>query len=147
VEEEDTQNKELVELSRQILSLTKEVRALTAGGAAGTRPAGTHAGLHTLRRRCGGLRRASLALACLRKADLRRGQSILVYGASGSTGTAGVQLARHFGAHVTAVCDTKNLELAASLGADDVIDRRDASRMWSRRPGMWKPGRRPGTSS
>jgi hypothetical protein len=60
VEEEDTQNKELLELSRQILSLTKEVRALTAGGAAGTRPAGTHAGLHTLRRRCGGLRRASL---------------------------------------------------------------------------------------
>jgi NADPH:quinone reductase-like Zn-dependent oxidoreductase len=65
---------------------------------------------------------ASLALACLRKADLRKGQSILVYGASGSVGTAGVQLARYFDAHVTAVCNTKNVELVASLGADQVVD-------------------------
>jgi NADPH:quinone reductase-like Zn-dependent oxidoreductase len=65
---------------------------------------------------------ASLALACLRKADLREGNSILIYGASGSVGTAGVQLARNFGAHVTAVCNTKNVELVASLGADEVID-------------------------
>ncbi len=65
---------------------------------------------------------ASLALACLRKGDLREGRSIVVYGASGSVGTAGVQLARYFGADVTAVCNTKNLELAASLGADDVVD-------------------------
>jgi NADPH:quinone reductase-like Zn-dependent oxidoreductase len=65
---------------------------------------------------------ASLALACLRRADLREGQSILVYGASGSVGTAGVQLARYFGAHVTAVCNTKNVELVASLGADEVVD-------------------------
>ena len=65
---------------------------------------------------------AALALACLRKADLRQGQSIVVYGASGSVGTAAVQLAKHFGAHVTAVCGTKNLELAASLGADEVVD-------------------------
>jgi NADPH:quinone reductase-like Zn-dependent oxidoreductase len=65
---------------------------------------------------------ASLALACLRKAGLREGKSILIYGASGSVGTAGVQLARHFGAHVTAVCNTKNLELVRSLGADEVID-------------------------
>ena len=65
---------------------------------------------------------ATLALACLRKADLRRGRSILIYGASGSVGTAGVQLARYFGADVTAVCNTKNLELVRSLGADEVVD-------------------------
>jgi NADPH:quinone reductase-like Zn-dependent oxidoreductase len=65
---------------------------------------------------------ASLALACLRKADLRTGQSILIYGASGSVGTAAVQLAKHFGAHVTAVCNTKNVEIVRSLGADEVVD-------------------------
>ncbi|MGH3129297.1 MAG: NAD(P)-dependent alcohol dehydrogenase [Gaiellaceae bacterium] len=65
---------------------------------------------------------ASLALACLRRADLRTGRSILIYGASGSVGTAGVQLAKHFGAHVTAVCNTKNVELVRSLGADEVVD-------------------------
>jgi len=64
----------------------------------------------------------ALALACLRKAGSLEGRSVLVYGASGSVGTAGVQLARHFGAHVTAVCNTKNLELVRSLGADEVID-------------------------
>jgi NADPH:quinone reductase-like Zn-dependent oxidoreductase len=65
---------------------------------------------------------AALALACLRAADVRKGTSILVYGASGSVGTAGVQLAKHFGAHVTAVCNTKNVELVRSLGADEVVD-------------------------
>src|SRR6266536_2261258 len=61
------------------------------------------------------------ALMCLRPADLRKGRRILIYGASGSIGTAGVQLARYFDAHVTAVCNTKNVELVRSLGADDVI--------------------------
>ena len=65
---------------------------------------------------------ASIALESLRKADLRKGQSIVIYGASGSIGTAAVQLARHFDAHVTAVCNTKNVELVRSLGADEVVD-------------------------
>jgi NADPH:quinone reductase-like Zn-dependent oxidoreductase len=65
---------------------------------------------------------ACIALSCLRGVDLSEGRSILVYGASGSVGTAAVQLAKHFGADVTAVCDTKNVELVRSLGADRVID-------------------------
>jgi NADPH:quinone reductase-like Zn-dependent oxidoreductase len=65
---------------------------------------------------------ASLALAGLRKADLLMGRSIVIYGASGSVGTAAVQLAKYYGAHVTAVCSTKNLELVRSLGADEVVD-------------------------
>ncbi len=65
---------------------------------------------------------AIIALACLRKADLRKGRSILIYGASGSIGTAAVQLAKYFDADVTAVCNTKNVELVRSLGANRVID-------------------------
>jgi NADPH:quinone reductase-like Zn-dependent oxidoreductase len=65
---------------------------------------------------------AILALGCLRRVDLQKGARILIYGASGSIGTAAVQWARYLGADVTAVCNTKNLELVRSLGADRVID-------------------------
>ncbi len=65
-----------------------------------------------------------LALTCLRPADPLRGKNVLVYGAAGSIGTAAVQLlAHHFEAEVTAVCDTKDVELVRSLGAQDVLDR------------------------
>jgi len=65
-----------------------------------------------------------LALSCLRPAYPLEGKTVLVYGAAGSVGTAAVQLlAHHFGAEVTAVCDTKDVELVGSLGARDVIDR------------------------
>jgi NADPH:quinone reductase-like Zn-dependent oxidoreductase len=65
---------------------------------------------------------AVIALACLRKGGVREGTRILIYGASGSIGTAAVQLAKHFGADVTAVCNTKNVELVRSLGADRIVD-------------------------
>ena len=65
---------------------------------------------------------ASLALACLRKAELGKGRRLLIYGASGSVGTAGVQLAKAFEADVTAVCSTKHVALVRALGADRVID-------------------------
>lgn len=65
---------------------------------------------------------ACTALTFLRQAGLEKGHRLLVYGASGSIGTAAVQLAKHVGAHVTAVCDTRHLELVRSLGAGTVID-------------------------
>jgi NADPH:quinone reductase-like Zn-dependent oxidoreductase len=62
------------------------------------------------------------ALNLLRAAGIGRGQNVMIYGATGAIGSAAVQLARHFGATVTAVCDTRNVELVTSLGADRVID-------------------------
>lgn len=62
------------------------------------------------------------ALWALSQAGLKPGQTVLVYGASGAIGTAGVQLAHHFGTQVTAVCGTKNLDLVRSLGAEKVLD-------------------------
>ena len=65
---------------------------------------------------------AHYALVDIRAAKVERGQNVLVYGATGAIGSAAVQLLKHFGATVTAVCNTNNVELIKSLGADTVID-------------------------
>ncbi len=65
---------------------------------------------------------AHYALVDIRAAKIEPGQNVLVYGATGAIGSAAVQLLKHFGTKVTAVCNTKNVELVKSLGADIVID-------------------------
>jgi NADPH:quinone reductase-like Zn-dependent oxidoreductase len=94
-----------------------EFVCMRAGGPLARKPAGVS--FEEAAAVCDG---AILALGCLRPAGVRQGRSVLIYGASGSIGTAAVQLARYFEAGVTAVCGTKNAELVRSLGADQVID-------------------------
>ncbi|KXK54569.1 MAG: alcohol dehydrogenase [Chloroflexi bacterium OLB13] len=62
------------------------------------------------------------AIRCLRKGGIKRGQSVLIYGASGAVGTYAVQIAKHLGAEVTGVCSAANTELVRSLGAAHVLD-------------------------
>ncbi len=103
-----------------------EFMCMRAGGALAPMPAGMP--FAEAAAICDG---AILALNAIRPARLRAGQRILIYGASGSIGTAAVQVARSFGADVTGVCYTENIELVRSLGADEVIEL-DAGRLHRR---------------
>lgn len=65
---------------------------------------------------------AMTALYNLKQMGIEQGQKVLIYGASGSVGSYAVQIAKHYGAHVTGVCSTRNIDIVRSIGADHVID-------------------------
>jgi NADPH:quinone reductase-like Zn-dependent oxidoreductase len=94
-----------------------EFRAIPEGGALARKPANL-----TFEEAAAMPFGGTTALDFFRRGKLLKGERLLVNGASGAVGTAAVQLAKHFGAHVTGVCSTANLELVRSLGADEVID-------------------------
>jgi NADPH:quinone reductase-like Zn-dependent oxidoreductase len=104
-------------LSPWLLGAHAEFVCMPAGGLLAHKPPGVS--FERAAAVCDG---ALNALASLKRAGVRNGKRILVYGASGSIGTAAVQLARYFDADVTAVCNTKNVETVRSLGAGQVID-------------------------
>lgn len=94
-----------------------EYRTFPERGALAEKPA--NVSFHAAAALCFG---GTTALDFLRRAGLRRGERLLVNGASGAVGSATVQLAKYFGAHVSAVCSTANVDLVRSLGADAVLD-------------------------
>jgi NADPH:quinone reductase-like Zn-dependent oxidoreductase len=94
-----------------------EQRALPEGGAIARKPANL-----TFEEAAALSFGGTTALDFFRRGKLAKGERLLVNGASGAVGTAAVQIAKQFGAHVTGVCSTANLELVRSLGADAVID-------------------------
>lgn len=65
---------------------------------------------------------AHYALCDIRAAKIKTGDNVMIYGASGAIGSAAVQLVKYFGVNVTAICNTQNVEIVKSLGADHVID-------------------------